>query len=88
MKKGKIELQRNAFEHYSIEELYDMTDIDIEEIDRDTEYKNETGFLNTKKQNRWRKPSILLQKYDKNSTVPSAFLPNLKSLPQTKARIL
>lgn len=43
-------MQRNAFEHYSIEELYDMTDIDIEEIDKDTEYKNETGFLNTKKQ--------------------------------------
>ena len=43
-------MQRNAFEHYSIEELYDMTDIDIEEIDRDTEYKNETGFLNIRKQ--------------------------------------
>lgn len=43
-------MQRNAFEHYSIEELYDMTDINIEEIDRDTECKNEIGFLNTKKQ--------------------------------------
>lgn len=45
-------MQRNAFEYYSIEELYDMTDMDIEDIDRDIDYKNqEHDFLN-KKNNR------------------------------------
>lgn len=39
-------MQQNAFDLYSIEELYDLTDMDIDIIDEDNHYKDILDYLN------------------------------------------
>ena len=42
-------MQKNAFDIYSIEELYDITDMNIDNIDEDIEVKNRRDYLNRRK---------------------------------------
>lgn len=45
-------MQRNAFDIYSIEELYNITDLDIDDVDADISLKEESGDYLNRKNNR------------------------------------